>query len=198
MKARLLAPGLAAAAVLLSGCVGPVSLGSDELACSTGDEGQPANGVVLLAQAVPAAAQVPCLDTVPLGWHLSDVQVGNGSGRFWLDSDRDGVRAIEVALVASCDTSAVTEIPSDRPEARRFERVRQVSPDYIGTRYYAFDGGGCLTITFRLTGDDRAEPLGVATQGIGVVPRADVEEHVHDRSGGRLELDPAAAPEGAP
>ena len=49
---------VATGAVLLSGCVSADS-GSDALACRTGDDGQPANGVVLMAQAVPSASWVP-------------------------------------------------------------------------------------------------------------------------------------------
>jgi hypothetical protein len=182
----------AAAAVLLAGCAESVSLGSDELACRTGDEAEPANGVVLMAQAVDTAAWVPCLDTIPLGWHLSDVEIRDGSGRFWLDSDRDGVRAIEVALTASCATRDATEIPSDRDGVRRLERVGEVTPGYRGTRFYVFDGG-CLSVRFQISGDDRVEPLAVATEGIDLVHRADIEEQVHDETGGRLELDPLPA-----
>jgi hypothetical protein len=179
----------AAAAVLLAGCAESVSLGSDELACRTGKEAAPANGVVLMAQAVDTAAWVPCLDTIPLGWHLSDVSIHDGSGRFWLDSDRDGVKAIEVALTASCVTRDATEIPSDRDGVRRLERIGEVTPGYRGTRFYVFDGG-CLSVRFRISGDDRVEPLAVATEGIDLLRRTDVEAHVREESGGRLELDP--------
>jgi hypothetical protein len=182
---------VAVAALLLAGC-GTVNLGSTELACGVGDDGEPANGVVLMAQAVRSASLVPCLDTVPLGWHLSDVEVRDGFGRFWLDSDRDGVRAIEVSLTGGCDTRRATEIPSDRAEVRRLEQVTQVSPAYVGTRFYVFDGG-CLTIRFNLGGHDRAEPLAVATQGIDLLARTDVEAHVHEESDGRLQLDPTTA-----
>ena len=153
----------AAAAVLLAGCAESVSLGSDELACRTGEEAEPANGVVLMAQAVDTAAWVPCLDTIPLGLHLSDVSIRDGSGRFWLDSDRDGVR--------------------------RLERIGEVTPGYRGTRFYLFDGG-CLSVRFRISGEDRVEPLAVATEGIDLLRRTDVEAHVREESGGRLELDP--------
>lgn len=191
MSTRRLLAALALGAGALTGCAPSIQSTGNELACQVGDEGEPANGVVLVAQALPTASWVPCLDTVPLGWHLSDVQVRNGSARFWLDGDRDGVRAIEVGLTASCDTRGATPIPSDRAGVRRFELVTRLSPDYVGTRFYVFRGG-CLSVRFRLAGDHRAEPLAVATEGIELLPRSDVEEHVHEDSGGRLQLDPAA------
>jgi hypothetical protein len=185
---------LALAAVLvLSGCVRVGGTLSGELvACKEGDRGTPSNGVVLMAQAVPSASWVPCLEGMPLGWYFSGMDVDRGTGRFWLDSDRDGTHAIEVRLTRSCVTSGATEIPSDRPEMRRLERVSQVSPLYIGRRFYLFDGG-CITVVFRLSGENRGEPLAVATQGLGAVPREELRTMVRDESDGRLELDPATA-----
>ena len=173
------------------------SLGAGELACRTGDDGSPANGIVLMAQAVDTASRLPCLDAVPLGWHLSDVQVRDGSGRFWLDSDRDGARAIEVALTASCDTRTATEIPSDREDVRRLESVRRISPEYAGTRYYVFDGG-CLTFDFHLGGDSHGEALALASELIGALPRGDLRTQVTEDSNGRLSLDPAVDGGGGP
>jgi len=196
VRARLLLLATAGA-VLLAGCAEPVSLGSDELACRNGDDTGPANGVVLMAQAVDTASWVPCLDTIPLGWHLSDVQVRDGSGRFWLDSDRGGDRAIEVALTPACRTGNATEIPSDRDGVRRLEQVSEVTPGYRGTRFYVFDGG-CLTVHFQIAGDDRAEPLAVATEGIDLLRRTDVEQHVNEETDGRLQLDPVPAEGGRP
>jgi hypothetical protein len=150
-----------------------------------------------MAQAVPSASWLPCLDAVPLGWRLAGVEIRDGSGDFWLDSDRDGLRAIEARLTTSCDTRDATEIPSDREGLRRLEQVTQVHPRYVGTRFYVFDGG-CLAMVFRLSGDYRAEPLAVATESIDAVPRAEVAAHVHEKSGGRLHLDGPAAAEGTP
>ena len=177
-----------ATVVLLSGCVQLGAL-SGIVACKEGDDGTPSNGVVLMAQAVPSASWVPCLEGMPLGWHFSDMDVDRGSARFWLDSDRDGMHAIEVRLTESCFTSGATEIPSDRPEMRRLERVNQVTPLYIGRRYYLFEGG-CITVVFRLSGENRGEPLAVATQGLGAVPRDELRALVHEESDGRLHLDP--------
>jgi hypothetical protein len=183
--------------LVLPGCVAVDTLSTELVACAEGDDGTPSNGVVLMAQSVPTASWVPCLEGMPLGWHFSDMDVDRGSGRFWLDSDRDGVHAIEVGLTESCDIEGATEIPSDRPEMRRLERVTQVTPQYVGRRFYLFDGG-CITVVFNLFGENRGEPLAVATQGLGAVPRDELRALVHEKSGGRLELDPSADRDGGP
>ncbi len=180
-----------AALLVLPGCIRVDTLSIELVACKEGDDGTPSNGVVLMAQSVPSASWVPCLEGMPLGWHFAGMDVDRGSARFWLDSDRDGLRAIEIRLTGSCSTSRATEIPSDRPEMRRLERVNQVTPLYIGRRYYVFDGG-CITVVFRLSGENRGEPLAVATQGLGAVPRELLQAMVHEDSGGRLQLDPPA------
>jgi hypothetical protein len=175
--------------VALTGCGQPTSFEGEVVACAEGEDGSPANGVVLMAQAVPTASWVPCLDTVPLGWHFTEFEVRNDSAHFWLDSDRFGDHAIAMRFTASCDTSGATEIPSDRAGMRRLERVTSVHPQYVGRRFYVFDGG-CITLLFSLSGKDRAEPLAVATQGIGAVARNDLQKLVHEGSDGRLALDP--------
>ena len=160
-------------------------------ACTTGDDGDAANGVVLMAQSVSTAQWVPCLRTaLPLGWVFHHLDARDRIARFWLDSDRDGDQAIEVSLRAGCDTDGATRIPSDRDGMVRYERVTQTSPDFRGERYYTFDGG-CITFTFQLAGQERGEALALATQAIGAVSRDDLRAQVHDESGGRLSLDPA-------
>ena len=183
-------PALALLAlVALTGCVRPVLLDSEVVACQDGDAGNPANGVVLLAQSVPTATWLPCLETIPLGWDVAGLEATDEDARFWLDSDRDGQRAVEVRLDESCATAGATRIPSDREGMERWERVTQVTPQYVGTRIYVFEGG-CISVLFRLAGENRAEPLGFATQGIGAVPRDAVREAVEEQTEGRLELDP--------
>ncbi len=191
----LLLAGLAPASVV--GCAQPVSFESELIACRSGEEATPANGVVLMAQSVPTASFVPCLEGVPLGWHFVDLEARDGSATFWLDSDRHGVHAIEVRLTETCDTTGASEIPSDRPDMRRMERVTQVTPLFVGRRFYLFDGG-CISVLFSIAGEDRTEPLAVATQGLGTVPRAELRDLVRERSDGRLELDPSADRDGGP
>jgi hypothetical protein len=176
----------------LAGCAGDDSAAAiiTTPQCEVGDGGA-GNGVILMAQSVPTAAWVPCMRTaLPSGWSFEHLDAEDGMSRFWLDSDRDGTKAIEVRLEASCDTSGTTEIASDRAFMHRLERVRQVSPTYSGERHYVFRGG-CLSIVFRLDGDSPGEALALASQAVGVVSREDLQAQVRDDSGGRLELDPA-------
>jgi hypothetical protein len=158
--------------------------------CPVGDDGA-GNGVILMAQSVPTATWVPCVQTsLPLGWGFHHLDARDGESRFWLDSDRDGTQAVEVRLEESCDTSGSTEIASDREGMRRYERVRQVSPTYAGERHYEFRGG-CLSVVFQLDGGSPGEALALASQAVGVVSRDDLSAQVHSDSGGRIELDPS-------
>ncbi len=188
MTGRRRAALVAAVALLLSGC-GTVNFDSEAVACAQGDDGTPTNGVVLMAQSVPTASFVPCLEGMPVGWHFAALDAQSGSARFWLDSDRHGMHAIEVRLTESCDTRGATQIPSDRPDMQRLERVIKVHPQFIARRFYVFDGG-CITVVFTLSGSDSSEALAVATQGLGAVKRDALRDLVREESDGRLELDP--------
>jgi hypothetical protein len=191
-RAALLPAVLVTAA--LTGCVDASSFESELLACEAGEEGDPTNGVILLAQSVPTASWVPCLNPLPPGWHFTEMDARDGSARFVLDSDRNDMtapKAIEVQFTGSCDTDGASRVPSDRDGMTRLERVTQVSPTYIGSRFYVFEGG-CITVLFTLSGQDRSEPLALATQVLGAVPRDDLRDLVREQSDGRLELDPPA------
>ena len=122
-------PTLLATALLVAGCTSAgTSVSTEVPACAAGDDATAANGVVLMAQSVPTASWVPCVENVPVGWRFAGLDARSGSARFWLDSDRDGARAIEVRLTGGCDTRGATEIPSELDDLRRYERVTQVSP----------------------------------------------------------------------
>jgi hypothetical protein len=189
------AAGLLLAGSCLTGCASDSTAITEPPLCATTD-GAAGHGVVLMAQSVPSATWVPCLQTgLPLGWSFHHLLARNGLARFWLDSDRDGDQAVEVRLAASCDTAGATAVPSDREGMRRLERVGRLSPTYAGRRYYLFPGG-CMTVVFTLDGDSPGEALALASQAVGVVSREDLRAQVHEESGGRLSLDPASGGDG--
>ena len=117
------------------------NLGVGAPACGTG------HSMILAAQAVPSAALVPCVAALPPGWRVGGADISSGHARFWLDSDRAGVRAVTITLSATCDATGARQIRSDQPGTRRFERLLSLRPQFAGLRFYTFPGG-CATYQF--------------------------------------------------
>ena len=192
---------LATACLLLAGCAGGSLDGGDflrahEPACRyQGRDGTPT--VLLMAQAVPSATQLPCVDLLPSGWVVSDLFVRNGRARFALDSDRVGMHAVQVVLERTCqfEGDKVTRVPSDHPGLRRFHQVIAIQPGerYQGAVYYLFPGG-CVTYRLDFRGDEQARPLGEVTLALGFVSRDGVRRSLREFTDGRVELDPPATP----
>ena len=144
--------------------------------CGTG------HSVILAAQAVPSAALVPCVSTLPNGWHLNQADIVSGRAQFWLDSDQAGDRALTITLSAACDVSGAEQIPSDQPGTRRFERPLSLRPRFADLRFYTFPGG-CVTYQFSFA---RGESPLLAIQVDGAVafmPRAILVAHIRDTEG---------------
>ena len=148
---------------------------------------------VLLAQSVPTATQLPCITELPAGWSYSGSDVSSGQARFWLDSDRAGARAVEVALRGSCDTTdAVQEQPApDEAETQVFFRPTSVTPSFRGERFLLFDGG-CIAYTFRFASGASSTLAIEAIEALSLVPRATIVREVLDDPG--LSLCGAGAP----
>jgi hypothetical protein len=181
---------LAALVLMLSGCAVTISTQSLNVVAECGRAGQPTNRVlVLMAQSVPTAALVPCVQLVPAGWRPESLNVRDGRSSFVLASDRDGPHAVTVVLTASCDVRGATRVASEQAGAARYERPRQVSSGYVGDRYYVYPGG-CTTYQFDLTGTTRAEPITEASLALGFVSRSEIRAAVSRDTEGRLQLDP--------
>jgi hypothetical protein len=150
--------------------------------------------VILMAQAVPTASQLPCVELLPAGWSVSDVFVRNGRVRFSLDSDRVGMHAVQVILQRFCTLGEVTRVPSDHPDTRRYQEVISIEPGqrYQGAVHYLFPGG-CVTYRLDFRSDEQARPLGEVLLALGFVPRAALRQTLDDATGGKLPLDPPAA-----
>ena len=119
--------------------------------------------MVLIAQAVPTATQLPCLELKPAGWTVSDARLQRPAW-FNLNSDRVGIGAVQVALERFCTFGEVTWVPSDHPGTRRLpgghlDRARR---RYRGAVYYLFLGG-CVTYRLDFRSDEQALALGEAT-----------------------------------
>jgi hypothetical protein len=150
--------------------------------------------LVLMAQAVPTATQLPCVDVDNLTaeWSVRDVFVRNGRARFALDSIHQlDHHAVEVVLERTCRFGKVTRVPSDHPGLQRFQEVNEVRSGRVfrGAIYYLFRGG-CVTYRLDFREGEQARPLGDVVLALGFVPRAEVAAALREDSGGRLSLDP--------
>ena len=154
----------------------------------------PANGVVLMAQSVPTASWVPCLDGMPLGWHFvrhgGPTTARAGSG--WTPTGDGDARHRGAARPSPATPSGATEIPSDRDGAcDRLERVIQVTPHVRRARGTTCSTAAASPCCFRLV---RREPRRAAGRGHPGRRRRPAgttcASSVREESGGRLELDP--------
>ena len=194
MRRRLLA--VVAAWLLLAGCAG-IRTGSSftearEPSCRYQGREERAQ-MVLIAQAVPTASQLPCVELKPAGWSVSDVFVRNGRVRFALNSDRVGQGAVQVVLQQFCALGKATKVPSDHPGTRRYQEVISIEPGkrYRGALYYLFPGG-CVTYRLDFRSDEQARPLGEVTLALGFVTRDALRETISEVTDGKVSLDPPA------
>jgi hypothetical protein len=183
------------AACLLAGCAGPVSSELlHEPVCDYQEE-QDLAMVLLMAQAVPSASQIPCVELRPTGWSVGNVFFRNGLARFALHSDRVGMDAVVVVLEQFCTFGRdVSRVPSDHPGIRRFEEVISIQPGrrYRGAVYYLFPGG-CVTYRLDFRSDEQARPLGEVNLALGFVARDAISKTLSDFTQGRVQLDPTGA-----
>jgi tRNA A-37 threonylcarbamoyl transferase component Bud32 len=137
---------------------------------------------ILSAQAVPSAALIPCLSSLPSGWMYGGGDIHSGLARFWLNSDRAGWRSVAVTLTPRCDVSSAHEVPSDEVGARRFEEPVSLTGGLVDVRSYLFSGG-CVTYRF---GFAQGAPNGLifdVDAAVSFLPRSALVTHVKDAEG---------------
>src|SRR5215212_1890462 len=143
----------------------------------------------LMAQSVPSASLIPCLQLVPADWKVADVAVNNGRSVITLDHNRAGSGSMVVRLTAACDLTGATEVTSEQAGARRYLRVDRNAPGFSATRAYTFPGG-CVTQRFRAAGPSALRLRDTASTEFGFITRQELRQALSQRSHGRLELDP--------
>jgi tRNA A-37 threonylcarbamoyl transferase component Bud32/membrane-associated phospholipid phosphatase len=143
----------------------------------------------LLAQSVPSASLVPCVESRLPGWTVANVAVNDGRSVITLDHDRAGAAAIVMRMAAACDPAGAPEKPAPEPGVRRFERVEHLAGEYSETWYDRFPGG-CVTYRVHSTTDPRGQFANEAPQVLGFTTREQLRQALSQRSGGRLQLDP--------
>lgn len=143
---------------------------SNEVRCGEGSAG------ILAAQAVPSATFVPCIAAFPVGWGYGGFFAETGRVRFWLNSDRAGIHAIQVELTETCDTSGAVEVEdpaSGLAGVRRLELPISLEPRLTGSTFFTFTGG-CVTLRYDLAAGASSTLLLEARQAIDLFPRKEI------------------------
>jgi hypothetical protein len=146
----------------------------------------------LMAQSVPSASVVPCVQLMPVGWRVAEVTVNNGRSVITVDHDRAGTAAVVVELTAAwaCDLAGATEVTSEQRGARRYWRDDPNAPGFSATRTYVFSSGGCVTARLTAPAGSGQQLITESSSAFGFTTRQELDRALARRSDGRLRLDP--------
>jgi len=130
---------IAVAALLAAACAAQDSLTLPD--CS--GEGP----VLIMAQSVPTASQIPCLNGLPEGWSFAHGDISESGSAFIFDSDRAGDDAAVLSFGDSCDVGDAIRFEHSWPDIEGYDRNIAVDPSFRAERSYVFDGG-CVRWSF--------------------------------------------------
>jgi hypothetical protein len=102
--------------------------------------------LAIIAQSVPEAAYVPCIDELPTGWSYEGVDVNQDGTTISLESDRAD-RQVDITLTGSCDIGSATPIAPSDEGTRSYQLIESIDPRYAGSFIDVFPGG-CITSTY--------------------------------------------------
>jgi len=132
---------------------------------------------LIVAQSVPTAEWIPCLESLPPGWEKTTVNVDEDGTVITFDSDRAGSNAAVVHYFETCELGDSVQVSSEYPNAARFEFIEQVTPGFRATRRYVFEGG-CLTWEFDFD-DGAPSALSILlVDAFTLYSRADLNENI--------------------
>jgi len=139
-----------------------------------------------IAQSVPTAAYVPCVERLAAGWTAGNLDAGRGSTRFALRPHRSGARTVKVAFEESCDARRATPAPPRAEGVRTSIRLESVSPRYAGTIFDVFPGG-CVTYRFDFARGPHIALMEELGDTVGLFSRRQLRVSLQDQLG--VELD---------
>jgi hypothetical protein len=183
MKRFPLVGGAAAAVVALvlgSGCSSNSNRDAAAPTCST----ERVETLLIVAQSVPTAQRIPCINSYPAGWKLGQVEVRDGRSSFSLEPD-DGASELTVVLEKDCVVTGAIEVATDERGTARYDRIPSATGS-LRTRNYRF-AGGCVTYELRTAGPTTGL-MDQATLAVGLMSRSEIEDRFYDQSsddGGR-------------
>ncbi len=141
--------------------------------------------LAILAQSVPDAAYVPCIEALPAGWSFEGLDVTDGGARLTLTSDRAD-RDVRVELVPACDVAEATPIAPRDEGVRTYNLVESVDPRYAGRLFDVFPGG-CVISTYDFVRGPHVALVTEMQQAIGLFSRRELRQGIDADLGVRLD-----------
>ena len=135
----------------------------------------------IVAQAVPGAAFVPCIETLAPGWRITSFDVGRGSARLSLRSDRAD-RPVSVRFTASCDVDGATPVAPRGDGVRTYLRLDGITPRYAGELLDVFPGG-CVRYAFDLERGPHITLLDELESTVRLHPRGELRRELEEDLG---------------
>jgi hypothetical protein len=139
-----------------------------------------------IAQSVPSASYVPCIEQLAEGWTAGQLDAGRGSTRFALLPHRAGARTVDVAFEETCDSRGATPAPPRAEGVRTSVKLASVSPRYAGTIFDVFPGG-CVSYRFDFARGPHIGLMEDLGDTVGLFSRRQLRVDLHDQLG--VELD---------
>jgi hypothetical protein len=142
--------------------------------------------LALVAQSVPTASFVPCIDQLPPGWSVPVFRVGRGQTAFSLLSDRAGGRSVAVRFDQTCQSTGSVPTTSRAPGVHTSVRIESIDPRYSGTLYDTFPGG-CVAYEFDFKRGPHISLMEEFENTVHLVSRNSLRLQLHTKLG--LQLD---------
>jgi hypothetical protein len=165
--------GIAIVAVLVGAVACSVEEALPAPDCVEGDS------ALIVAQSVPSAEFVPCLDPLPDGWTVDTVSIDQDGTVIRFDSDRAGSGAAELRYAGTCDVHDAVAVPSEIDGAARFDRPERLEPGFREQRFYVFTGG-CVWWEFDFVAGASATLSVGLGDGLELVSRAALNESIRE------------------
>ena len=138
-----------------------------------------------VAQAVPTASYVPCVDSLAAGWSIESFDVRAGRVSMTLQSDREP-RPVQVELRTACDVAGATAVAPRAVGVRTYLRIQTIDPRYVGTIVDLFPGG-CVTYGFDFARGPHITLTDELRAAVSLYPRHDLRRELQAKYGINLD-----------
>lgn len=137
--------------------------------------------VLIVAQSVPGASLIPCLDSLPAGWVVASTVIDQDGSVVRFDSDRAGAGAARLSYAETCEIGDAVPQLNDIAdvEAELYRRPERMTPGFREQKYYVFSGG-CVWWEFDFD-DDVSSTLSVELGSrLQLVSREALNENIRE------------------